>query len=351
MGRITIVHTADLHLGKSCLGMPPSIGRQRRKDLMQTLARISEVCREKQADLLLITGDLWEEENVTRPLVDFVADQFRRIPTTKVIITPGKSDGTGLVDFYRQYLWSENVHIFHQPQLSSIWVPSLNTRIFGLAWSPEARSLDWSSVLEQSTDSQIIIAAYGDINDLGIPQVVLELDNLVYVALGGAHKQVSWTDKVMDPGCPEPLDFDHQGTFGILMGSIPLEHFEFSSRQYYKLQLDVEHCNSEEDVAQLITENVRPLAPDKNLFHIDLLGQGRWDISKIQGLLTSSFYISLMARAASPYDIEALEAEQSRGVVGKYISAIKEINCDNEISRRALNLGLDALLSGRVAPW
>ncbi len=356
MGRMTIVHTADLHLGKSCLGVPPRIGKERRKDLMQTLTRISELCREEQADLLLIAGDLWEEGNVTRPLVDFVADQFRRIPTTRVVITPGKSDGAGVGSFYRQYPWSDNVHIFHQPQLSSIWLPNLNTRIFGQAWSPQGTGSDWNQVLEHSAGGQIIIAAYGDPNSLAIPQEVLDLESLAYVALGGAHQHKAWTAKMMDPGCPEPLGFDHQGTFGLLMGSVgtesdSLEHVQFNGRQFYMLQLNTQYCSSEEDVVQIIIEKIESLAPEKNLFQIDLLGQGRWTLSGIQKLLPPSFYISLTAKAASPYDIDAIETEQHRGVVGKYIAAIKQSNEDKEISRRALNLGLDALLTGRDVPW
>lgn len=354
MGRISVVHTADLHLGSACLGVPPQIGKYRRKDLMQTLTRISDVCREQLTDLLLITGDLWEEGNITRPLVDFVADQFRRIPATKVIITPGKSDGVGLNSFYREYPWSDNVHIFLQPQLTSIWIPHLNTRVFGRAWSREGAP-DWRQVLD-SHGCQVVIAAYGDPASLAIPQEVMELENLAYAALGGAHTHKAWGAKVMDPGCPEPLGFNHQGVFGIIQGSVgaeagSLEHVRFDSRQFYKLQLNTGDCTGPEEVAGIIQREIETLAPDRNLFQIDLVGQGSWDLEAIKALLPHCFYIELTAKATTPYDLDALAAEQQRGVVGKYIAAIKGSQFDEEISRRALNLGLDALLTGRVAPW
>lgn len=355
MGRIKIVHTADLHLGSACLGVPPHIGKHRRKDMMQTLTRISEVCREQLTDLLLITGDLWDERNITRPLVDFIADQFRRIPSTRVIITPGRADGTGLNSFYREYPWSENVHIFLQPQLTSFWIPHLNTRIFGRAWSPEDAALDWQQVLD-SQGCQVVIAAYGNPDSLAIPQGVLALENLAYVALGGAHKHTAWTGKVMDPGCPEPLGFDNQGSFGIIQGSVgtesgSLEFVPFNSRQFFQLQLNTETCSSSEEVAGLIQREIEALTPSQNLFQIHLEGQGRWDLSEVRNLLPPCFYIDLLAKEATPYNLDALETEQQRGVVGKYIAAIKESQCDAEIARRALNLGLDALLSGRVVSW
>lgn len=356
MGRITVVHTADLHLGSSIKGVSPQIGSVRRKDLMQTLTKISESCRDQQTDLLLITGDLWNQRNITRPLVDFVADQFQRIPATTVVIAPGKSDTIDNGSFYREYPWSENVHIFHQVELSSIWIPYLNTCIFGRAWSPEEVVPDWSQVSQGPEGSNIIIAAYGDPKSLAIPQGILDMENLAYIALGGAHRHVTWTGKMMDPGCPEPLGFDDQGGFGILQGSVgtasgSLEFVKCNSRQFYKLRLSTEGCASEEDVVRLIEEATETMEPNKNLFQIALHGERSWDLQRLEELLFTMFYVIFTASTATAYDLDVLEAEHNKGVVGKYISTIKQSTWDEEISRRALSLGLDALLAGKVAPW
>lgn len=355
MGKITVVHTADLHLGAPCKGLPPNVGRQRRKDTMQTLARISELCREHQSDLLLISGDLWEQEYITRPLVDYIADQFRRIPGTRVVIAPGRSDCNDEGSFYREYPWSDNVHIFHQPQLSSIWIPHLNTRIYGRAWAKGDASLDWAQLANNPDDSQLLVVAYGDPETLAIPQDILALDNLAYVALGGSHRHVAWTGKVLDPGCPEPFDFEAEGPRGVLKGTIgaatgSLEYVVTSSRRYYNLTVTLKE-SSQEEAIRTIREAIQDCAPDKNLFCIKLLGAGGRDLLSLNEDLADIFYLKLVDKTQPGFDVESLAAEHNKGVVGKYIAAIKQLQCEEGIRARALNLGLDALLSGRVAPW
>ena len=352
MGRITVLHTADLHLGASFKGLPPHAGRQRRKDLMQTLTRITEMCRQHEVDLLLVSGDLWEQDYVTRPLVDFVADQFRRIPATRVIIAPGQADYNHPDSFYQEYPWPNNVHIFHQQDLSSIWLPHLNARVYGLAWTngnPPAP--DWSQINNES-GCQIIVMAHGTPETVKLPQRVLEMESLAYVALGGSHKHITWDRKVLDPGSPEPMDFSQTEVHGVLLGKIGMAsaHLEFvqlSSRSYITLSVDVEESTSLQEVAESIKESVSR-SKNKNLFRVVLTGtrpQGEWD-PNIGTQLEDVFYLSVEDQTNIGYDVETLLAEHSRGVVGKYITAIRE--ADND---KALALGLDALLSGRVSIW
>jgi DNA repair exonuclease SbcCD nuclease subunit len=354
MGRITVLHTADLHLGTSFKGLPPKVGRQRRKDLMQTLTKITEMCRQHQVDLLLISGDLWEQDYVTRPLVDFVADQFRRIPATRVIIAPGQADYNHPDSFYHEYPWPNNVHIFHQQQLSSIWLPHLNARVYGLAWTGKVQppTPDWNQISNDS-GCQSIIVAYGSPENLKLPQKVLEMESLAYVALGGAHKHVAWDGKVLDPGSPEPLGFSPSGQGGVFLGKIgmPSAHLEFvsvSSRQYISVTVDLAN-SSNQNVADAVREAVNSHNPGQNLFSIALTGnrpRGEWNPEGIALQLEDIFYLSLEDQTNIGYDIETLMAENSRGVIGKYITAIRE--ADND---KALVFGLDALLSGRVSIW
>ena len=112
MGRIKVVHTADLHLGARLPGpaaqywqaAPQGLYADPGQDFgnMQGRAnRFAPHCRR-------LVG-----RAIRHPaLVDFVADRFRRIPETKVVIAPGNSDFNHLNSFYREYPWPDNVHIF-----------------------------------------------------------------------------------------------------------------------------------------------------------------------------------------------------------------------------------------------
>lgn len=361
MGRISILHTADLHLGSSFKEVPPHIGRQRRKDLMQTLAGMADLCRQNQTDLFLISGDLWDEQYITRPLVDFIADQFRKIPGTRVVIAPGQADYNHKDSFYREYPWPENVYIFSQPELSSIWLPQLNTRVYGVAWTDKNLNLNWEQVAgDRDTGCQVIIIAYGKPDSLKIPQEIMEMDNLAYVALGGTHRHTAWSAKVLDPGCPEPLGFSGQGHCGVLHGNVgtssgSLEFLGLACRQFYTLSVDIDKCLSSDEVAAEIKEKIDPLEPVKNLFKVHLAGsrpQGNWSLETIRASLDEVFHLSIVDKTETSFDINSLAAEHSRGVVGRYISAVKGIGSVNEeVRKKALACGLDALLSGRVAQW
>lgn len=361
MGRISILHTADLHLGSSFREVPPHIGRQRRRDLMQTLADMADLCRQNQTDLFLISGDLWDEHYITRPLVDFIADQFRRIPATRVVIAPGQADYNHKDSFYREYPWPENVYIFSKPELSSIWLPQLNTRVYGVAWADKNINLDWEQVAgDRDTGCQVIIIAYGKPESLNIPKAIMDMDNLAYVALGGSHRHTAWAAKVLDPGCPEPLGFSSPGSCGVLQGNVgaasgSLEFLALARRQFHTLSAAIDKCSSLDEVAAEIKEAINPLEPEKNLFKVHLAGsrpQGNWSLETIRSSLEEVFYLSIVDKTETSFDINSLAAEHSRGVVGRYISAVKGIDSVNEeIRKKALACGLDALLSGRVAQW
>lgn len=358
MGNIKILHTADLHLASAFKGLPPHMGQLRRRDLMQTLARLTDICRQQQTDLLLITGDLWEQENITRPLVDFVADQFRKIPATKVLLALGRSDSKYEDSFYCHYPWPENVHIF-PGDMTSLMIPHLNLRVYGMAWAAgETATPDWSRLAADSADgSHILILAYGNPESLAIPQWIMNLDNLVYIALGGAHRHTVWGEKAWDPGCPEPLDFSCSGICGVLTGIIgktrALEFMPTSSRQFHQFEFSVDHCSDLEEVAGAIEKELATFEPHKDLFALRLTGtrpQGEWDMARLQQMLTA-LYVSIRDETETSYDLNALETEYSRGVLGMYITAVKGADCEEKVINQALALGLDALLSGRVAPW
>ncbi len=355
MGNIKIMHTSGLHLASSFKGLPSHMGKLRRRDLTQTLGRLTDICREKQTDLLLITGDIWEQGNVTRPLVDFIADQFRKIPATRVLIAPGKSDGKYQDSFLSHYPWPENVHIF-SGELSGIEMPQLNLQIYGMSWEATAVTApDWSQLVEQATNGrQVLIVAYGNPESLAIPQWLLGLKNLLYIALGGEKHHTDWGEKACDPGPPEPLDFSCSGTFGVLTGTIgstyALELMPTSSRNFHRLDTDVSHCSNLEEVAQEIEKLLSGYEADRDLFELTLIGtrpQGEWELSKLQTMLTA-LYVSIRDETDIFYDLEALETEHSRGVLGRYITAVKGTDCNDKIIKNALALGVDALLSGRV---
>jgi len=76
--RVSFIHCADIHLDApfSVLGKE-NLSAERRKDLKRTFEKIIELVLEKNADFLLVAGDLYEHRYVTRSTITWVNEQFK----------------------------------------------------------------------------------------------------------------------------------------------------------------------------------------------------------------------------------------------------------------------------------
>ena len=63
---IKIIHGADFHLDSPFSGLTPERAAQRRGEQRELLDRLAALAREKQADLVLLAGDLLDSERVFR---------------------------------------------------------------------------------------------------------------------------------------------------------------------------------------------------------------------------------------------------------------------------------------------
>ena len=115
-----LIHTSDLHLD-ICLktsGMPASFGNRRRQSLRDVFHAIVERAGAWPADGLLIAGDLFEHDRVSRDTIHFLISEFKSIPEVPVFIAPGNHDPFTPDSPYATETWPKNVFIFSKPQWS-----------------------------------------------------------------------------------------------------------------------------------------------------------------------------------------------------------------------------------------
>ncbi len=116
-----ILHTADLHMAfmgdKGCQG----------------LEAVVNMAIKRRADLLLIAGDLFDNNRIEDNLLEFVKAQFWRLPIP-IVILPGNHDCLvpGSV-FSRTEFWKDcrNLHIFREARGETLDLPYLNVSIWG----------------------------------------------------------------------------------------------------------------------------------------------------------------------------------------------------------------------------
>jgi exonuclease SbcD len=150
-----IIHTADIHLDMcfSPLGLPAGFGNRRRQSLRDVFRRIVRRAGEWPADALLIAGDLFESDRVSRDTIAFLVSEFRSIPKVPIFIAPGNHDPFTPTSPYATESWPKNVTIFRGPSWESAVVhggmltvhgfgfdgPDISTNPFGKLTLPAKR--------------------------------------------------------------------------------------------------------------------------------------------------------------------------------------------------------------------
>ena len=88
---LKIIHGADFHLDSPFSGLSPEQAVQRREEQRELLDRLAALARDRQADLVLLAGDLLDSERVYRETALALSRALGAIPCP-VFISPGNHD-------------------------------------------------------------------------------------------------------------------------------------------------------------------------------------------------------------------------------------------------------------------
>lgn len=120
----------DFHLDSAFGALTPEQARQRRMESRRTPERLVEWANDHGADLLLLSGDLFDSDSPygdTAPLLAQALGCFRG----QAVIAPGNHDPLTPDGPYARTRWSDNVHIFTEDRMQTITFPDLNCAVHG----------------------------------------------------------------------------------------------------------------------------------------------------------------------------------------------------------------------------
>ncbi|MBI2422140.1 MAG: DNA repair exonuclease [Candidatus Hydrogenedentes bacterium] len=157
-----LIHTADIHLDASYAGAtaPVGYGKRRRRRLREVFADILTRGLEWPADAILIPGDLFDHDRVSRDTVAFLSEQFIRVAPLPVFIAPGNHDPYQADSPYATERWPKNVHVFSEAAWRSVELAGLPLTVHGFAFDGP------------------------DISDNPFPELKVPRDGRIHVALG-----------------------------------------------------------------------------------------------------------------------------------------------------------------------
>lgn len=405
MPSIRFLQISDLHLDSSLqasrLGLPQDRVRMRQTELRQILPRACALVRERHLELVLVPGDLFDDEAVTQDTVNFVIDHLGALAPVPVVIAPGNHDFYSLGSPYNDELllarkqrpWPGNVHIFRDGRWSTITLtgPAAGTQVTGLAHSANAplseRLLALPIPRPRADDPGIIdvLIFHGSRDNARIPgrkmrtlpfaDSELASQGFDYAAIGHYHDQASISDRDgriigAYAGCPSGRGLDETGDKYVLVGEISkeegdcrvtLEKIRLDPRAVRRIDVNCTGATHREALIRRIEEELAVAEPEaSDLVHIRLVGRiaPGIDPNMPEGLFEDRFFhVSIDVTMVKPdYDLERYREDRLKTTEARFArEMLKRIDAEPDPARRrllenALYYGLDALIQKEVMP-
>jgi len=378
-------HIADLHLGNPFFNVPQGLRHILQNAQLLTLRKVLDIAKEDGALGLIIAGDLFDSNLVSRDLVKRVQAMFKKAQIP-IYILPGSgdvtdrrphdalippsvySDGSG---------WEEipNVHIFRDTERGDVFVSEdSSTAIYG---KPVIRKGESPIPHISLKDTPFHIAvvhgdafkkAYFD-REPDYPFTVEELKEagFSYAALGHWHNPKIYPSSQREgdfiaayPGPTQDLSFkDSGGTLiKINLGErISIETIRLSEYQFKKIEVEIR--NTPESTGEAVKERISN--PQKTLLRVELKGAISPDIrakfkESLSGILEKEvcFFDGFIDKMTLKITDEILESIGESTVLGSLIRRLKdERDRTPEDKREAVELALEYafnLFKGVISP-
>jgi DNA repair exonuclease SbcCD nuclease subunit len=326
----------------------------------------------KEADLVIIAGDLFDSEFVTRETMSLITSQFAALPSCRFVITPGNHDPATAKSAYLKTKFPENVYVFKSENVGKISFEDIGVNVYGFAYTDEKyehNPLDTQFALDRSQIN--IFAAHADIyskNSTYCPMKPADFARFGfdYAALGHVHAggEIFKEGETYYAycGCPEGRSFDECGTKGGIFINIEKRHgflhaeFErprFCRKRYEKLELDVSEKKTNAEALELLKVAVKEnVYGEDTLLRVKLCGVVSPNADFGEKSITAEdagvFYIEVENCTLPLLDFGELENDISiKGAVFREL--LPRLESDDEEERKTASMALKyalAALSG-----
>ena len=371
---LKLLHLADVHLDSAFSSLDAKKAEIRKNELRDAFSSALRFASEKQVDLVIISGDLFDSENVTRETAGFLKREFENVSPIRVFISPGNHDPYCENSVYATFDFPENVHIYRSDKLEKVELGDLNADIYGYAF--RGRSLPVPPFEGKTPDdsSRInVLVAHADLFSASevcpTTPAALGKSGFDYVALGHVHNGGDAENEggtyFAYPGCLEGRDFGECGEKGGAYVEITKENGEFSleykkvrfsKRVYAKEKLDVTGAEGAREVAERVATLIdRKGYSSDVLLKVTLTG----DVSPSFVLMDEYFVLAkekvfsleIEDKTRPLFDREELKNDLT--LRGEFYSLLEDLlsspdENERETAELALRYGLSALSGNNI---
>ncbi len=365
---IKILHCADLHLDSPLTSLGAQKAEQRRNELRAAFTSLIMSVKMNDVNFLLIAGDLFDSDYVTKDTVALLCREFASIPDCNIIIAPGNHDPYSTSSYYRRIEFPENVYIFDSPAVSCFDFPEHNVAVYGYAFVSDKLEFCPIEGFKPADSSRInILVAHGELDTESsvycpLPLKALEECGFDYIALGHRH---SFTEPIAVAGgyaaysgCLEGRGFDECGPKGAIMaaaeknGTLKFvsKFSRYSKRSYETERVDVSGAESNAD----LLDKIRAVIDEKRYgsdvaLRVIMEGEvsdGFVPSSEfLAGQLSELYYAEIKDKTVPILNREQLASDPT--LKGEFYRSLEPmLNSDDESERE---LAADALRCGLAA--
>ena len=365
-----IIHCADLHLNSSMTAnLTKEKAKERKAELLRTFVRMVDYAVEEEVRAIIIAGDLFDQNRITKTTRNAVYDQIRLHPSLDFYYLQGNHDADSFLNDMEEL--PDNLKLFEKQWKTYLMDGDHGRRIAvtGIELSAENRDSVYHSLVLDA-DCFNIVVMHGQESELRgkdktevIALRELRDKGIDYLALGHIH---SYKADRLDArgtycycGCLEGRGFDECGEHGFVLLDIDedrgtYEHtfVPFAGRLLYEVVVDISGCQTtaeiEEQVETVLAQ--KEISP-KSMVKIVLTGELAVDDEKdpelLEKQLEDRFYY-VKVKDESGWRIDYQEYELDESLKGEFIRTVQRSELSEEDKAEIIRYGIQALAGEEI---
>lgn len=345
-----IIHTSDLHLGsKITAHLDPRRAEIRRRELQDGFARLVLQARELGASAIIIAGDLFDEESVSRRLIEATLATVAATPEITFFYLPGNHEGDAISS-------------------CATLIPE-NFKIFGKSWSEFSlfgvRILGRSELSEDmlrtipSGGGRCVAVLHGELREGSSSGTVIGTSDIAraeidYLALGHYHSYSARTigkAEVVYSGTPEGRGFDEEGVRGFVLIDINERGTSHSfipseGRRMSIVEADITGDRSQSEIEATVGRALLGISRD-DMVRVVLVGNHGHDTVRDTESICRRFsqsYFYFEVKDKSTLALNAEDYANDKSLLGEFVRKVMADNSLDPAERdRILECGMLAL--------
>jgi len=352
-----LIHCSDLHLDSKMEALPPHLAAERSAELRLSFERMVRFAVNNGIRAVLIAGDLFDSESVTKSTLSFVLDTIRRAPAVDFLYLRGNHDEGGFALNSKEL--PQNLRLFSDKWQSLDYGEAV---ISGIEISAaNCHSLYDELSLNRSRYNLVML--HGQVSTQSGEDLVclpkLKNRGIAYLALGHIH---SYEKNALDMdgqwcycGCLEGRGFDECGEKGFVLietgeSGLYTEFVPFSQRRIENIEVDITDLCTVTELRDALL-NAAEGIDRRSLVKFTLTGyftpEAQKDLRFLHRALSEEFYF-LKIKDESRLRISPEDFISDVSLKGAFIREVMASDMTDEEKEHVILYGLRALSGEEV---